>query len=81
MNYDQVIEKLKQVEETIDIILLTMHGDAGASVALYPEIDKIVARAKKRRIMRDQEKAAQKEYWSLKQRIVELETDYPQLKG
>lgn len=78
MNYDQVIDKLKQIEETVDIILLTSQpGIVKVDEALYRKAARLRERAAKRQARRDYDDAAREEYWKLKRRINEIEAEHP----
>lgn len=80
MNYDQVIAKVNRLEQTLDLILSTM-----AVTEMSPEQTKQLAyekdRAGKRQSIRERELAAATEYWELKNKLAELEHDYPSLKA
>lgn len=79
MNYDNVVEKLKTLEERIDIILMTMAIAPGASPEYYELIDRYKTKAAYRQRLRDDENKIKEEYWQITNRLKELETDYPNL--
>lgn len=79
MNYDQLIDKCNKLEETLDIVLLTMTRGVGASPELYLALESKVKRAQYRQHRRQIEEEARLEYWNLKQRQSELEFNYPDL--
>lgn len=77
MNYDQVIQKVNRLEETLDLIVLTLPNsptDIGVKLGRAKE------RAEKRQALRDRENAIRNEYAALKMRLMELESDNPFLK-
>lgn len=77
MNYDQVIQKVNRLEETLDLIVLTLPNsptDIGVKLGRAKE------RAEKRQALRDRENEIRNEYAALKLRIMELESDNPFLK-
>lgn len=77
MNYD---DKINALEERLDIILLTMQDIGhGASVEFRDKLDRIRNRALVRQHQRDEENSIKEEYWKLKMRLQEIESDYPNL--
>lgn len=79
MNYDQVIDKINALEERLDVLLLTMQIGHGASASLYDKLDRMRNRALVRQRQRDEEDEIKSEYWKLKLRLQEIESDYPNL--
>lgn len=83
MNYDQVIAKVKRLEETVDLILLNMcakRPDTPAEEYLL-SISNLRDKAERRQISREAECKAREEHMTLKRRITELEYDYPSLRS
>lgn len=77
MNYDEVIQKVNRLEETLDLFLVeTVVNPAAAS----PELRRALDRASKRKAIRDRDAAIREEYDGLKWRMAEMETDYPFLR-
>lgn len=77
MNNEQLIDKVNRLEETLDLIVLTIPNsptDIGVKLGRAKE------RAEKRQALRDRENAIRNEYAALKLRLMELESDNPFLK-
>ena len=75
----EFINKLYRLEEAVDIILLTMRSDDD-----WTYVDKLSALksdASHRQTRREVDGKLHQEYQSLKNRLNELETDYPYLKN
>lgn len=74
-----VEEKINALEERLDVLLLTMQIGHGASASLYDKLDRIRNRALVRQHQRDEENSIKEEYYKLKMRLQEIESDYPNL--
>lgn len=77
MNNEQLIDKVNRLEETLDLIVLTLPNsptDIGVKLGRAKE------RAEKRQALRDRENEIRNEYAALKLRLMELESDNPFLK-
>ena len=77
MNYD---DKINALEERLDIILLTMQDIGhGASVEFRDKLDRMRNRALVRVRRRDEVEGIKEEYWKCRQRLAEIESDYPDI--
>lgn len=77
MSNEQLTDKVNRLEETLDLIVLTLPNsptDIGVKLGRAKE------RAEKRQALRDRENAIRNEYAALKMRLMELESDNPFLK-
>lgn len=77
MNYDQVIQKVNRLEEILDLVVLTLPN---SPTDIGVKLGKAKERAEKRQALRDRENEIRNEYYNLKMRIMELESDHPFLR-
>lgn len=77
MNLVQLAEKVIRLEETLDLIVLTLPN---SPTDIGVKLGKAKERAEKRQALRDRENAIRDEYSALKWRLAELEADNPFLK-
>lgn len=79
-DYEYLLDKINRLEETVDVILLSMTRGVGASEELYAVLDRKVELARRRVERRQETEKVKTEYWKLKMRQAELESDHPELK-
>ena len=77
MNLVQLAEKVLKLEETLDLIVLTLPN---SPTDIGVKLSQVKQRAEKRQALRDRENEIRNEYYNLKIRIMELESDHPFLK-
>lgn len=75
-NYD---EKFRQLEDKLDIVLLTMTVESNGEPDHYIRLNKFINSAIKRQKRRTEEDNIKGEYIKLKQRLSEIETDYSEI--
>lgn len=75
MNYEQI----NALEERLDIILLTMNVGTQGKPQHYEMLDYYRKRAVVRQQRRDETAEIKDEYFKLKTRIQEMESDHPEL--
>lgn len=78
MNYNQAIDKINSLEERLDILLLTLNSTDSKPV-YFEKLKRYKDHALIRQRRRDEENEIKSEYFELKTRIAQLETDYPNL--
>ena len=77
MNLVQLAEKVLKLEETLDLIVLTLPN---SPTDIGVKLSQVKQRAEKRQALRDRENEIREEYATLKWRLAELEYDNPFLK-
>ena len=77
MNLVQLAEKVLRMEEVLDLVVLTLPN---SPTDIGVKLGKAKERAEKRQALRDRENEIRNEYYNLKMRIMELESDHPFLK-
>lgn len=75
MNYD---DKIAALEERLDILLLTLNTTDTKPI-YFEKLDRYRTHALLRQRRRDEENEVKSEYFELKSRIAQLETDYPNI--
>lgn len=79
MNYDQLIEKCNRLEETLDVILLSMNIGEGLPAELVTLLERKIDLAQRRQLRRIDKANAQSEYRTIKMRMADLESQFPDL--
>lgn len=77
MNLVQLAEKVIRLEETLDLVVLSLPNsptDIGVKLGVAKQ------KAEKRQSLRDRENEVRNEYYNLKMRLMELESDHPFLR-
>ena len=77
MNLVQLAENVIRLEETLDLVVLTLPN---SPTDIGVKLGKAKERAEKRQALRDRENEIRNEYYNLKMRIMELESDHPFLR-